>query len=228
MAFLYTPPSQGLTFKNLQDRIMTFGYNEDERDDIKEWINAAQDEALSRRRWSFLRAAQTITLSPNVQEFNLTSLTVPVAFVNFLQPIGDLLPTPRYVDDANMDPTTDPRIYWDPSDIGVPDRFWREGDVLKFAPIPDLAYSYTLHYWGLAPTMAGAGDLSMIPPRYRWTVLGWGALMYGADNDHNSQLYVTRAQKFEQALEVMGGHEGHRQQQTPRRARLPRSYRRYR
>lgn len=211
-----------LTFKNIQDRVLTFGYGEVDRANVKIWINMAYDDIISRTRWSWLEATETVTTVANQQTLTLSGITDPPQTWGRLYPTTTNLQEPTYLDPMRMNDGLTRRPF-DTSWKGVPQYYTFFGDTITFYPIPDAAYVYTLFYWKGTPELSADGDLPLIPKQWRH-VLVYGALRYAAEKDRNDNSLARRTAEYEKMILNMLGMEKLRQKETGLYAEMPGHY----
>lgn len=215
-----------LTFKNLQDRCLDYGYGEVDRNRFKTWLNEAQMDIMTRRRWSWAGATQTITTSANTQ--NYTTLTdTAVIYWGRLKPTVSSIPEPRYIDNMTLaDDWT--RHAQDATDTGMPQAYTIWGSptttwTLTFFPIPDNVYTYTLYYYRGIVDLSGDSDISIIPSQWRM-VLVKGALVAAAERDRDQQAIARRTADYENMIRRMEGADPLTDRESERKARMPRHY----
>jgi hypothetical protein len=211
-----------LTFVQLQDRVLNYGYGEVDRTRVKSWINQAYDDVISRRRWSWLEATETVTTVANQQTLTLSGITDPPLYWGRLRPNAVGVREPVYLDPMRYtDGVT--RRATGATDKGQPSVYTFFGDTITFWPIPDAAYGYTLYYWKGTTELVNDADVPLVPAQWRH-VLVMGALRYAAERDRNDASLMRRTAEYEKNIANMLGSEYMRQAETGLTAEMPNNY----
>lgn len=210
-----------LTFLELQDRVLSFGYGEVDRARVKMWINMAYSDIMSRRRWRWAQATQSVVTVAGTATVALSALSDPPQFFGRLAPVTASAREPVYLDamQFNDNVSRRPPI----TSRGLPDTYTIFGDTITFYPTPDAAYTYTLHYWKGATDLSADGDKPIIPRQWR-TVLVYGALRYAAERDRNDNSLARRTAEYEKWIANMIGADNLSQSETGARSEMPGGY----
>lgn len=211
-----------MTFVDIQDRVLAFGYGEVDRANVKRWINQAYDDIISRRRWSWLQDTQSVSTVANQQTLVVSGLTDPPNFWGRLYPTTTNLMEPEFLDPMKFNDGLTRRPY-DTGWRGVPQYYTIFDDTITFYPTPDAVYTYTLYYWRGTPELVGDSDVPLIPRQWRH-VLVYGALRYAAERDRNDASVIRRTAEYEKNIANMIGAENLRQMETGLVAEMPQNY----
>lgn len=182
----------------------------------------AYDDIMSRRRWSWAEATESVTTVAGTQTLTLSGLSDPPQFWGRLYPTTLNLQEPVYLDPMRRNDGFTRRPF-DTSWRGVPQYYTFYGDTITFYPIPDGAYVYTLYYWKGAAEMSGDTEKPIIPRQWRH-VLVYGALRYAAERDRNDNSLARRTAEYEKMIANMIGAENLRQSETGILAEMPGHY----
>lgn len=213
-----------MTFEQLQERVMAFGYGEADRNWIKTWLNMAYADVAIRRRWSWLERTATLTTTPGTQ-----TVSVPepegalVTYWGRLKPQGAATPPVSFIGEMTDDEGAGPRGHYDLTNPGAPREYSLWGGGVVFYPVPDRAYSYSLRYWTLPAELENTTDVPLIPEGFH-NLLVLGALMYAADRDHNPALYQQRQAAYEAQIDRLMATERLRQAESPTKVPMPSHY----
>jgi hypothetical protein len=214
-------PATNLTFKNLQDRVLSFGYGETARTNVKEWINMAYSDVMSRRRWSWSQDTQTVVTVAGTPTVTLASLTDPPLFWGRLYPTTSNLREPTYLDPMRYN---DGLTRQSPSlTRGIPEYYTIFDQTVTFYPTPNGVYTFTLYYWKGAAEMVNDADQPLIPAQWR-NVLVYGALRFAAERDRNDNSLARRTAEYEKNIAHMIGAENLLQAETGLRVEMPEYY----
>jgi hypothetical protein len=213
-----------LTYKNLQDRCLTYGYGEVDRNNVKTWLNEAYEDLIRQHKWPFLEAVAAITTVAGTQTVALPT-SPPVLFFGRLKPNSAVTTTePRYLSEMDFREYMPHREYTDPGDQGEPECYSIFAGNLNFYPIPDQVYTYSLRYWkGIGTLPTADGDTYLIPDAYLDNLV-IHALARAAmrENDMGKyQIYMTQyTANVQQMLRNVKAY----QQETSRRVPMPAHY----
>lgn len=214
-------PATDLDFQNLQDRVLSFGYGEIDRANVKTWINMAYSDVMSRRRWSWAQATQSVVTVAGTSTVALSALSDPPQFFGRLAPVTTTAREPKYIPPMQFN---DSVLRRPPSTTrSTPDYYTIFADTVTFYPVPDAAYTYTLHYWKGATDLSANGDKPIIPRQWR-SVLVHGALRYAAERDRNNDSLARRTAEYERWIENMIGADNLQQSETGLKAEMPNGY----
>lgn len=209
-----------LTYKNIQDRILEFGYGEADRDRIKNYINQAYRDIASRYRWAWTEGSEALTTTAS-QGYTL----VPPALDYFgrLRPGEAGLDEPRFVDWHGFNETF-LTLATDELAEGVPEVYSLYNELIYWYPVPIDTFSYIGEGWIVPDDLSADADEPLIPPTDR-DVLVMGGLKYAAMRDKDLNMYNTYSAEFEGMVNKMKRKTNLRQTETPRRIAMPYDYR---
>lgn len=212
-----------LTYLNLQDRCLTYGYGEVDRNNFKSWLNEAYEDLIRQYRWPFLQATATITCSPGTQTVAVPT-SPPVLFFGRLKPTYDGIDEPRFLSEMDFREYMPHREYTNTSDRGEPEYYSIFAGNINFYPVPDVAYTYSLRYWKGITTMPSANsDTYLIPDVYLDNLVLFAlARCAMRENDMGKyQVYMTQyAANVQQMIRNYKAEQG----ETPKRAAMPAHY----
>lgn len=176
-------------FKDIQDRVMAFGYGEADRAYVKAMINQADRDLHARFRWPWRESTASVTATLNTPTTVIPSAST-VESVRFLRPAFTQILgyEPVFVPAELADPNHFIRknyTYAPGLPTGLPKRYSIWNDTFFWDPIPDGAYAYTMFFY-LAATveMSADADVPIVPLRYT-DYLVQRALQYMAQRDRN-------------------------------------------
>jgi hypothetical protein len=214
----------GLTFKTIQDRVITYGFGEADRTNIKGWINVRYSDIVGRRRWSWLSEQLTLNTVTGQSNYSIATLTTNTfSRHGRLQSTQLTAPDPVFVDMMSMDDWAASRNIGDLTTRGVPEFYGLWDGELWFWPVPAAVYSYTWKFYKTYTELSADGDIPLVPANFS-NVLVIGALAEAAQRDRDPELYALRSAEFERKINEMIGADRSQQEETPRRAVMPTSY----
>lgn len=213
-----------LTYKNLQDRCLTYGYGEVDRANFRTWLNEAYEELVRSYKWPFLEATASITTvagSPTVS----VPTSPPVLFFGRLKPNSvTTLTEPRYLSELDFREYMPHREYTDTADVGEPEYYSVFGGVFNFYPVPDAVYTYSMRYWKGITTLPGSdSDTYLIPDAYLDNLV-LGALARAAMRENDMGKYQIFMTQYTANVQQMMRNYKAQQQETARRAPMPTHY----
>lgn len=180
------------TFKDIQDRVITYGYSEAHRTQIKAWINDAYRELCQLRRWSWLTFTDTVN---TVAGTRTTALPAPAG--RELRSVIEIKPNDAALGSVALtfeDPNShDPHDFFHTNLVtrtsrGAPYRFTVDGSTIYWDPIPDRAYAFSVRHYDV-PTTELSGDAdTLLTPDDSNQVLVYAALLRAAAHDRNPQM----------------------------------------
>jgi hypothetical protein len=207
-----------VSYLDLQDRCLTYGYGEVDRNNFKVWINQSYMEVVGSWRWSWLEASTTLATVAGTQTY-----AVPTDMLTFgkLVPDDTAAPFPEYTDQFDF------RRYMSVNDAaldeGIPTHFTLANDLFVFYPVPDAVYNYLVLYWAEPPPLSADIDLTYLSDS-DVDIIVLGALARAAQRENDMGRYQVYATQFTAQLAQMVRTEKLSQAQTIRRAALPASY----
>lgn len=212
-----------LTYKNLQDRVLTYGYGEVDRANVKSWLNEAYEELVRAYKWPWLQATQTITTVANTQTVAIPA-TPPVLFFGRLKPTTASVDEPRFLSEMDFREYMPNREYTDPADKGQPDYYSIFAGNINFYPIPDAVYTYSLRYWkGITTLPTADADTYMCPDPYL-DALVTNALARAAMRENDMGKYQVYVAQYTATVAQMMRNAKAEQGETPKRAAMPDTY----
>lgn len=208
-----------LTFLNIQDQIIEYGYGSGDRDRIKNYINRCYRDVASRFRWTWTEDSiavstvagdATTTLSASIDQWgrlrpNEAGLVVP-QFVDWHSFNNDFI----VVAEADLDEGMP--LYYSLWDSKI---FWN--------PIPDDIYAYTAECWIVPTDLSANADEPLIPATDR-DVLVVGGCMHAALRDKDWSAYQIWQSQYEGMIAKMKRKATMRQTETPRKVAMPEEY----
>lgn len=216
-------PATTLNLTALQNRVLSFGYGEVDRSNATLWLNMAQSDIMTVRRWSWSTNTESVVTVPNTQTVTISSLADVPLYWGRLQPTDPTVAEPRFIDPMTYDDDWT-RHAISSTTTGQPRAYTIWNGVITFYPIPDVAYTYTLWYWKAAVDLSGGTDTPPIPAQWE-NILVLGALVHAAERDRDQAAYVRRTNDYNRMLARMIASENELQAETPQRARMPLHYR---
>lgn len=211
-----------LTYKNLQDRCLTYGYGEVDRTNLKTWLNEAYEDLVRQHKWPFLEATATITTVAGTQTVAVPT-SPPVLFFGRLKPTVEI-DEPRFLSEMDFREYMPHREYTDANDRGVPEMYSIFAGNFNFYPVPDAVYTYSMRYWkGVGTLPSGDSDTYLIPDMYL-DILVLGALSRAAMRENDMGKYQVYMTQHTVNVQQMLRNYKSQQQETPRRAPLPAHY----
>lgn len=180
-----------MTFKEIQDEVISLRFNDNLRTKIKTWINVGYQRVWSSREdWDFRRVGgddmPTFATTAGDPTPDISSLNVERPIHVFDDQGGELL----YVTEQEWERLYAPDIAVGGTSRSRPDRFaWANRDLLLY-PIPDKAYTFRMSHWrrfshlntgGGAITagfMVEDGDVPIWDPEHHY-LLVWEAIVQG-------------------------------------------------
>jgi hypothetical protein len=214
-----------LTYKNLQDRCLTYGYGEVDRANFKTWLNEAYEEIVRSYKWSWAEATYSLSTVAGTQTVSLASVTHPIVFFGRLKPASSTtLYAPRYLSEMDFREYMPNREYTDTADRGTPEAYSIFAGNLHFYPVPDAVYTYSLRYWRGVGTLPSAdGDTYLFPDHYA-DVIVLMALARAAMRENDMGKYQIYSAQVTAQIAQMTRNEKARQQETSKRAAMPGNY----
>lgn len=213
-----------LTYKNLQDRCLTYGYGEVDRANIKTWLNEAYENLVHQYRWPFLQATASIVTVAGTQTVALPT-SPPVLFFGRLKPGASTTTTePRYLSEMDFREYMPHREYTDTGDVGEPEHYSIFAGNINFYPVPDQVYTYSLRYWkGITTLPTADGDTYLIPDQYLDNLVVY-ALSRAAMRENDYGKYQVLMAQYTSNVGQMMRNAKLEQGETPRRAPMPGHY----
>ena len=212
-----------LTYKNLQDRVLTYGYGEVDRANVKSWLNEAYEELVRAYKWPWLQATQTITTVANTQTVAIPA-TPPVLFFGRMKPTTASVDEPRFLSEMDFREYMPNREYTDPADKGQPEYYSIFAGNINFYPIPDAVYTYSLRYWkGITTLPTADADTYMCPDPYL-DALVTNALARAAMRENDMGKYQVYVAQYTATVAQMMRNAKAEQGETPKRAAMPDTY----
>lgn len=215
-----------LTYKNLQDRCLTYGYGEADRTNFQTWLNEAYEEIVRAFKWPWLQATTTVTTVAGTQTVALPS-SPPVLFFGRLKPSSSSsLKEPRYLNEMDFREYMPHREYTDTAAAyrGMPDYYSIFAGNINFYPVPDAVYTYSLRYWkGITTLPSADGDTYLCPDAYLDNVV-IGALARAAMRENDMGKYQVYMAQWTANLGQMMRNAKAEQGETARRAAMPDHY----
>lgn len=215
-----------LTYKNLQDRCLTYGYGEVDRANFKSWLNEAYEELVRSYKWPFLEATASIVTVAGTQTVAIPS-SPPVLFFGRLKPASSTTTTePQFLSELDFRDYMPTREYTDTSAAyrGKPKYYSIFAGNLNFYPVPDAVYTYSLRYWkGITTLPTADGDTYLVPDAYLDNLV-INALARAAMRENDMGKYQVYMTQYTSNVQQMMRNAKAQQQETIRRAPMPSSY----
>lgn len=210
-------------FKDLQDRVIQYGYSEQHRNQIKAWINDAYRDVCRLRRWSWLTFTDNVTLTVGTR-----TVALPVTAGRELMTVLEVKPNDNlgaraleYEDLEADDPLGLGRLNFAANTArGTPSRYTIDGSNLVFDPTPDKAYVYSVRHYDVPVTELVGDTNTFLLPTSGANVLVYGALLRAATHDGNPNKHGMWAGLYAEALSGLEAREHRRNVQRTRRARM--------
>lgn len=208
-----------LTFLNIQDQVIEYGYGSNDRDRIKNWINRCYRDIASRYRWTWTQ--DSISVSTTADQAT-TTLSTSIDHWGRLRPAEEGLTVPQFVDwhSFNNDFIV---IAEADLDSGVPLFYSLWDSKIYWNPIPDDTYSYTAECWIVPTDLSADANEPLIPATDR-DVLVMGACMHAATRDKDWTAAAYWQGQYEGMIAKMKAKTNMRQTETPRRVPMPEEY----
>lgn len=168
----------GMTYKQLQEEVLSFQFSENYRELIKRWLNTAQRKAAQESEFRTQEEAKAFTTTKAD-----STLELPADFSRWIDfyssETGEaLLPLELREYDA-LEATT-----------GRPTAYTVVGDQITLYPSPDAAYGLSLRYWRLPADMSADGDEPEIPAQYHEVLVSYAMMKaYARENDYQASRF---------------------------------------
>lgn len=208
-----------LTFKNIQDEVLSYGYGENDRARVRMWINAAYRDIASRARWAWTQASIAVATTPG-QPF--VTLSSSIDYWGRLRPAESGVVVPQFVDWQGFN---NDFIVVAPDDLadGMPSYYSLWNDAIYFNPVPDDVYQYTAECWATPVDLSADTDEPQIMQTDR-AVLVVGALKHASARDKDWNAYSRWENQYEGMVAKMRAKSNMKQTETPRRIPMPEEY----
>ena len=214
------------TYKQLQDRVLTYGYGEVDRANVKSWLNEAYEDIVRSYRWPWLQATQTITTVAGTQTVALPA-TPPILFFGRLKPTSSsALLEPKFLSEMDFREYMPNRKFTSTvaTDRGVPTYYSIFAGNLNFYPVPDAVYTFSLRYWkGITTLPSADGDTYLCPDPYL-DALVINALSRAAMRENDMAKYQVYVAQYTAHVAQMMRNTKSEQGETPKRAAMPNTY----
>lgn len=216
------------TFKDIQDRVIQYGYSEQHRTQIKGWVNDAYRDLCRLRRWSWL-----IFTDPLVTTAGSRTVALPTPAGRNLVTVMEIKPNDPAVDARPLiyedidsgDPLAFERLNLARATVrGTPARYSIDGTNVVFDVLCDRAYTYSIRHYDVPVTELVADAATLLLPSSGTNVLVYMTLMRAAAHDRNPSMMSTWDVLRREALQALEANEATRVTQTPARAALPSVY----
>jgi hypothetical protein len=210
-----------LTYKNLQDRCLTYGYGEVDRNNFKTWLNEGYEDLVRQYKWPFLQATASIATVAGTSTVAIPT-SPPVLFFGRLKPANDDTPALRYLNEMDFREYMPNREY--DSGTGEPEYYSLFAGSMHFYPTPAAVYTYSLRYWrGLSTLPSADGDTYLIPDAYLDALVVF-ALSRAAMRETDMGKYQVYVAQYQALLAQMMRNYKAEQQETVRRVAMPNTY----
>lgn len=191
-----------MTFKEIQDRIISYGWGEDDRARIKVWVNDCYQDIASRQRWSWTRTTASVTTTANTPT---NTLATNPQFWGRLRPFTPAVRVPEFVGvDAPDSPFLDAQ---GERTAAMPEVYTVVGSTIRWFPTPDVAYGYAAEYWAAPPVLTADGDTPLLDSADH-LVLVMGGAMHAAVRDQNGPFINHFSGQYEGMIAKMKANEG--------------------
>lgn len=209
------------TFVNVQDRALSFNYGTTDRVRMKDFINMAYRDIVSRHRWPWLEASTGVTATAGA----VTSASVPadLQFAGRMRPATSATSVEPGFIPWNEYSAQFHRIAPASMTSGVPTGWSLFGNTFYWNMIPSATYSYTFYYWKQPVDLSGDSDVPLIPEKDR-DLLVMGALKFASLRDNDMQRYGVFEGQFEGMLAKSWRSTRLAQAESPRKVPMPASY----
>jgi hypothetical protein len=214
------------TYKQLQDRVLTYGYGEVDRANVKTWLNETYEDLVRSFKWPWLQATQTITTVAGTQTVALPA-SPPILFFGRLKPTSSsALKEPKFLSEMDFRDYMPHREFTDTTSAyrGQPKYYSIFAGNINFYPVPDAVYTYSLRYWkGIATLPTADSDTYLCPDPYLDNLVV-GALARAAMRENDMGKYQVYTAQYVANIAQMMRNAKAEQGETPRRASLASTY----
>ncbi len=215
------------TFKNIQDRCLALGFAETDRDNMKLWLNEANQDILSRYPWMWNRTVESFSTVAGTATYTITTtLSGNLTTLDRIRPISTGLPTLEFID-YYSDQIHDFVRLSETDTIatqGTPTQWSRHGDEFYLYPTPDAVVTYQAEGQAKHVEMSGDSDAVVIPARFRHALIHY-ALSQAYLRNRNSEMYALHSGKYEEAIEEMKQDDKRKTAMaSPKVAEMPSTY----
>ena len=204
----------------VQQRIRDTGYSTSE---IANYINDTQNDVFNEYRLPFTEATQTYTMTSGVSDITdgaglpanyvqAIDLTLTTAGREKVLPWQDI----RWIDDTYPDPddtTANP--------ANVPMYWYNYADTIKTYPVPNDAYTLSLHYYKKPTLLVAAGDVPEIPSQFEELLVEGAAYRVLQVKDNYDQAAIHQS-KYDEILQKLVVRYSQPQVGSPTRIRINR------
>lgn len=162
----------GMTYKQLQEEVLSFQFSENYRELTKRWLNTAQRKVVQQSEFRTQEEAKAFTTTASDG-----TLELPADFCRWIDFYDTGLNWPLTpLEKAEYDALEASR--------GRPSAYTVVGDQITLWPTPDAAYPLSLRYWRLPQDMVADGDEPEIPAQYHEVLVDYALMKcYRREND---------------------------------------------
>lgn len=214
-----------LTYKQLQDRVLTYGYGEVDRDNVKTWLNEAYEALVSSYKWPWLQAIVSVATTAGTQTVALPT-SPPVQFFGRLKPTASGVDEPKFLSEMDFREYMPHREFTSTvaAERGQPKYYSIFAGNLNFYPVPDAVYTYSMRYWkGLTTLPTADADTYLCPDAYLDNLI-IHTLARAAMRENDMGKYQVFMAQYTANVAQMVRNVKAEQGETPKRAAMPATY----